>query len=67
MKSEFNLDGTSNQLRNEICKLQTNIGEIRKCNTELQIINSDDSMSGFMVAVLLLAVWLFGYFAGKMT
>lgn len=62
----FNLNSTQIQLRNEVCKLQTTIGEMRDCQSQIQKIDMDDSMAGFFVALGLVATFVFGYMMGKL-
>jgi len=65
--NKYNIEGSSNQLRLEICALQKDTATIQDCNHELMKFNSDDSWAGFMVAILFVFVFLSGYWLGKTT
>jgi hypothetical protein len=62
---KYNIDGTTVQLRLEICNLQQNFKAIKECNKKLQEFNASDSMTGFYVAFLLMGFFFVGYFTGR--
>jgi hypothetical protein len=62
---KYNLAGTSNELRTEICSLQKDITAIRDCNTQLKTEMSNDAATGFAIAFFVVLIWVIGFCMGK--
>lgn len=61
----FNLEGTINQLRLEICRLQPTKEAMMACQEECKDRMHDDTLDGFYIAMILFGVFLIGYIVGK--
>lgn len=61
---KYNLNGSANQLRLEICNLQHEYSAIQACNNDLQKFISDESMTGFYIALIFALTFIMGYFIG---
>lgn len=62
---KYNLNGTSNELRAEICALQKDIGSIRECNQQLKQAMSNDSADGFFIGFFCVVLLGLSFFWGR--
>lgn len=62
---KFNLDGSRNELRSDICMLQKDANAMRECHAELKTCMTDDGIAGFMVCVMIVVIWVIGFVMGK--
>lgn len=62
---KYNLSGTSNELRLEICALQKDYKSVIECNSEVKSVLNDDAMCGFEIALLFLTVGFIGFIIGR--
>jgi ABC-type microcin C transport system permease subunit YejB len=61
----YNLNVDKVELRNKICNMQSTTKEIIDCHTESAKILSDTAMDGFLIAIILIIIFLAGCFIGK--